>query len=271
MPYVDLHSHLLPGIDDGATTMADAVAHAWRLHADGVRDLVCTPHVKHASFPRVALDELAARVRATQRAIDAAGPAVRLHPGGELAHPDALVLAPAELDLIAQGPDGARWLLLECPFAGIHDDFLAAAERLSDLGYGLLLAHPERAATGLERLRPLLEDGVLLQVNVSSLLGGHGARAREAAERLIRHGLAHCLASDAHPGTREDTLRAGHAALRRAGATDVQAARLTRANPRFLLREGIPQPFTTPIGRSWATRTASPARSTTSTTFSTSL
>src|SRR5919202_1015683 len=159
MSYVDLHCHLLPGIDDGARTTSDALRHAGRLAAEGVRDVACTPHVKRSFFPDVHLEELAERRRALQAAIDAQGLGVRVHPGGELAHEEALVLTPAELALIAQGPPGARWLLLECPFAGLDDEFEAAAARLGGLGYGLLLAHPERAAGGHERLRGLLEAG----------------------------------------------------------------------------------------------------------------
>jgi protein-tyrosine phosphatase len=243
MGYVDLHSHLLPGLDDGAQTLADTVAFARRLDADGVHDVACTPHVKRASFPGVAPAALAERRAAAQAAIDDAGLDVRLHPGGELAHPDALFLAAEQLALLAQGPVGARWLLLECPFRGIGADFLAAAARLDGLGYGLLLAHPERAAGmmcgGLDRLQPLLAAGALLQVNVSSLLGRHGAEAQATAGTLVRRGLAYCLASDAHPGTREDTLGVGSLALLRNGADTARAAELTDTNPRRLLERGF--------------------------------
>jgi len=239
--YADLHCHLLPGIDDGAKTMEETLAHARRLHAEGVRDVACTPHVKRAHFPRVPLHELAERRAEAQREIDRAGLGVRLHPGGELAHEDALVLDPEELDLIAQGPPDAPWLLLECPFAGLDDEFEAAAERLAELGYGLLLAHPERAAGGHERLPGLLEAGALLQVNVCSLLGNHGLDAQDLAVELVRRGLAHCLASDGHPGTREHTLQLGFHLLIRAGATGVQAYRLTQSNPRLKLTQGMPR------------------------------
>jgi protein-tyrosine phosphatase len=246
MGYVDLHSHLLPGLDDGARTVADTLDFARRLDADGVRDIACTPHVKRASFPRVAPAVLAERRAAAQAAIDAAGLDVQLHPGGELAHPDALFLAPEQLALLAQGPQDARWMLLECPFRGIGADFLAAAARLDGLGYGLLLAHPERAAGmlcgGLDRLQPLLANGALLQVNVSSLLGRHGAEAQAIGATLVRRGLAYCLASDAHPGTREDTLRAGSLALLRTGADTARAVQLTDTNPRRLLEHGISRP-----------------------------
>ncbi len=244
MSYVDLHCHLLPGVDDGAATMEDAVAHARRLHAEGVRDVACTSHVKRADFPGVTIEQLGALVVATQREIVAEGLAVRLHPGGELAHPDALELGHDQLDQIALGPENARWLLLECPFEGIDDAFVAAADRLVRFGYGLLLAHPERSAgllggDGLERLEPLLRDGALLQVNVCSLLGNHGLDVQDAAVRLVRAGLAGCVASDGHPGTREHTLQLGFHLLLRAGASSGQAYRLTQANPRLLLRNGI--------------------------------
>jgi protein-tyrosine phosphatase len=238
--YVDLHCHILPGVDDGARTMDDAVHHARRLDAEGVRDVACTPHIKRDDFPGVRLDELAGRRREAQAALDADGVRVRLHPGGELAHEEALRLAPRELALIAQGPPGARWLLLECPFAGLDEEFAAAAARVSGLGYGLLLAHPERAADGHERLEPLLDEGALLQVNVSSLLGSHGERARELGERLVKDDLVFCLASDAHPGMREQTLALGLPALLRLGAGRAAALRLTRENPGALLRQGVP-------------------------------
>jgi protein-tyrosine phosphatase len=244
MSYADLHCHLLPDLDDGATSVDAALRHARRLDADGVRDVACTPHVKAAAFPRVPLDELAGRRATLQAAIDAAGLGVRLHRGGELAHPDALSLNPAELELVAQGPEGARWLLLECPFAGLDEDFSAAAERLMMLGYGLVLAHPERAhdvlGGGRERLEALRTEGALLQVNVCSLLGVHGPLVRELAAALVRAGTAFCLASDGHPGSRDHTLAAGFELVLRAGAPAPQAHRLTKANPAFLLRSGVP-------------------------------
>jgi protein-tyrosine phosphatase len=242
--FVDLHCHLLPGVDDGAATLADALAHARRLDAADVRDVACTPHVKAHSFPEVDVASVRARVEDLQEAVDAAGLRLRLHPGGEVAHGDALGLSPAALDSVAQGPAGARWILLECPFAGIGDAFMAAAERLLGLGYGLVLAHPERSAGVLGpargRLDALQAEGALLQVNVSSLLGRHGDVARRNAEALVRAGTTYCLASDGHPGTREDTLAAGLDALLRLGATPSQARRLTQDNPRFLLRSGLP-------------------------------
>ena len=241
MSYVDLHCHVLPGVDDGAATMEVTLAHARRLEAAGVRDVACTPHVKRDEFPRVDIHRLERLRDEAQRLIDGRGIDVRLHGGGELAHDDALLLAPDELELIAQGPRGARWLLLECPFEGVGDDFIAAADRLWGLGYDLLLAHPERAAPvpgGESRVLRLVDRGALLQVNATSLLGRHGPRARAVAERLLGDGMVWCLASDGHPGTRDDTLDRGYEALVRGGASERLAALLTRDNPRLLLEQG---------------------------------
>jgi protein-tyrosine phosphatase len=239
--YVDLHCHLLPGLDDGARTLEETVRHARRMEDEGVLDVACTPHVKRAHFPRIDLAELAGRRALAQRAIAREGLELRLHAGGELAHDDALTLDDRELELIAQGPAHAPFHLLEVPFEGLDDSFDEAVERLRTLGYGLLLAHPERADGELTRLRPHLESGALLQVNVSSLTGEHGPRARAIAERLIHQGVVYCLASDGHPGTRDTLLSRGPQVLERLGVSEIQAYRLTASNPRFLLREGDPR------------------------------
>jgi protein-tyrosine phosphatase len=240
MAYVDLHCHLLPGIDDGAAALEDTIAHARRLEAAGVHDVACTPHIKRLDFPRVDIAQLADVRADAQRTLDERGIDVRLHGGGELAHEDALWLGADDLEPIAQGPADARWLLLECPFEGVDDAVVRAAERLWEHGYGVLLAHPERAAAiaGADhRLRVLMAAGALLQVNATSLLGRHGPAAHAGALRLLRAGLVWCLASDGHPGTRDDTLDSGHEALVRLGL-GARAAALTQDNPRALLRHG---------------------------------
>jgi protein-tyrosine phosphatase len=228
---VDLHLHLLPGVDDGPVDDRAALEHAARLARDGVHEATVTPHVGGPDYPVVPAT-IAERTRAVQAAVDAAGIDLHLHPGGELFPAGATALGPAELDAIAHGPRGARWVLLEVPFAGVDDTFLDAWRHVRRHGFGVLIAHPERAAgllgDGLRRLRPAIADGALLQVNVSSLLGRHGAEALAAAQRLIRDRLAYVIASDGHGGDRRDTLAA------------VPDSPLTGANPRFLLAHGIP-------------------------------
>jgi protein-tyrosine phosphatase len=243
MSHVDLHLHLLPGIDDGPADEAGSLEHAERLVRGGVREVTATPHIGHPDYP-IDLTSLAGRARELQAAVDAAGLDLRVRPGGELFSGAATGYSPAELDLIAQGPPGARWVLAEVPFAGIDDGFLAGVRHIREAGFGVLIAHPERAAgfleDGQERLRPELTAGALLQVNLCSLLGRHGPEAREAGVRLVRDGRAYVVASDGHGTHRTHTLGDAPAALRFAGVSPLRAAQLTGANPRFLLRCGIP-------------------------------
>lgn len=244
MSYVDLHLHLLPGIDDGARSLAAALDHAARMAEDGVRDAAVTPHIGHALFD-VPVLELPERTAALQQAIDAAGIELRLHLGGELHPSGAGELTADELDIVALGPGGSRWVLLEVPFAGVDQQFLNAAAVVAAQGYGLVIAHPERAnglrADGLRRLRPLLRAGAVLQVNVCSLLGNNGPEALEAGEYLLRARLAYILASDGHPGGRDHTVALGYELAKQTGVSAVQAWQLTQANPRFLLQHGLPR------------------------------
>jgi protein-tyrosine phosphatase len=244
MSYVDLHLHLLPGVDDGARDEREALIYARRLAQEGVREVTVTPHISPAWPLDVA--SIPDRVAALARRIDDERLGVRLHAGGELHPSAALGLTDAELAVIAQGPAGSRWLLLEAPFAGIDDAFVGVCAGLRARGYGMVIAHPERAGHlledgGLDLLRDQLAAGAVLQINVCSLLGNHGLRVQETAVHLLRNGLAYAIASDAHPGTRGHTLRLGLELALRAGASSVQAWHLTQANPRFLLRMGIPQ------------------------------
>ena len=242
MTYVDLHLHLLPGVDDGPPDERASIEHARRLVRSCVREAVVTPHVGHPRFP-LDVASIAARTERLQAALDLEGIALRLHPGGEI-HPSAAAdMTTDELELVAQGPAGARWVLLEAPFRGVDDGFLAACRAVRSRGFALVIAHPERAEgllpRGLRRLRSELAEGAVLQVNVDSLLGDHGAAVQDAAQCLIRQRLAYVLASDGHGARRPQTLAAGFAPAVASGATADHAWRLTQENPAFLLRHGI--------------------------------
>jgi len=230
-------------VDDGPEDEAASLIHAERLARDGVHEATVTPHVGHPWFP-LDVATIPERTRALQAALDAAGIDLRLHPGGEIYPAAATTLGAAELDVIAHGPRGARWVLLEVPFAGIDEAYLAACAHIRELGFGLLIGHPERAVGflrgGRERLREEIAAGALLQVNVCSLLGRQGPEALAGARMLVGEGHAAVLASDGHGGTRAHTLAAGPAAARRAGASVQHSRQLTGVNPRRLLQDGIP-------------------------------
>jgi protein-tyrosine phosphatase len=243
MSYVDLHLHLLPGVDDGPADEEASLDHARRLARDGVREAVVTPHVGHPAFP-LDVATIASRTERLQAALDAARIPLTLHPGGELHASAAARLGHDELDLVAQGPAGARWVLLETPFTGVDGAFAAACRAVREQGFAVVIAHPERAAGlldgGLRMLGPEIAAGAVLQVNVCSLLGRHGDDVREAALWLLRRRLAYILASDGHGGRRPQTLAEGFSRALAAGLHPHEARRLTQVNPAFLLRHGVP-------------------------------
>jgi protein-tyrosine phosphatase len=243
MSLIDLHLHLLPGVDDGPPDEAESLAHARRLVAAGVREAAVTPHVGHPGFP-LDLRTIPERTAALQATLDRERIALRLRAGGEIHPAAAALLDRDELDVVAHGPRGARWVLLEVPFLGIDEGFLAGCRHVRAQGFGIVVAHPERAAglldAGLDALWGELVRGAVLQVSVCSLLGEHGDEARLAGEHLVRTGLAYLLASDGHGGRRRQTLGQGPALALRAGASPVRARQLTEANPAFLLRAGLP-------------------------------
>jgi protein-tyrosine phosphatase len=210
----EIHCHLLPGVDDGAHNIDESLEMATLAAADGTGTIVVTPHVRTDFVTDIVLAaDLFAEL---SDLIYQAGIQLELHRGGELGHDLVGRLSQIELQTIALGPAGRRWLLIEAPFEGLHDDFRTATDELRARGFGVVIAHPERAAGLLagdaRELRRELAAGSLLQVNHWSLSGAHGAEAEATAREFLDRGLIDVLASDAHPGWRRPTLSVGAAA-----------------------------------------------------------
>jgi protein-tyrosine phosphatase len=239
---VELHFHLLPGVDDGPRDDEEALALARAAVADGTGLIVATPH---AGFVDVAtLDARAAELGALLRSSRVP---LEVRAGAELLAGDLLRLDPRELELVAHGPPGHRWVLLEAPLEGGLGTVPEALAKLSALGYGVLLAHPERSPGWWSdgALDKALRAGARLQVNASSLLGAHGAQAELRALALVQAGHATVLSSDAHSPARPPCLTPALEALTRAG---VPADALVNAGPAALLEHGLPPVTEAPLG-----------------------
>lgn len=236
----DLHFHVLPDIDDGPATLEESLSMAADAAADGTSVAVATPHIRPTYVTDVR--ELPERVADLQFALRREGIPLELKVGGELAHGMVGRLDQAELDLIAQGAAGGRWVLLEAPFLGFGDEFHYAACELRARGFGILIAHPERAAgvaTDLTAVRREVLAGSALQVNLWSLVGGHGDGPRAAALALVRSGLATLIASDAHADWRRPLLSKALEALLDDGVDEAVAHSLVGSSPRRLVESGI--------------------------------
>lgn len=234
---IDLHCHLLPYVDDGPGTLEDSLDYALMASRAGTVRIVATPHVE-----QVDVGELPSRVDELRHALEAAGIDLRLDCGGELKPHSIASLSDGELDTIAHGPPGSRWVLLEVPFRGLGQDLLDAADELRRRGFASLLAHPERASRfrdSIPVLRDQVDRGAGVQMNVGPLTGEESPERQEAALRLLSTGLPTALATDAHPPDRPYTLEQGRALAIAGGTSPAAATRLVAHAPRGLLSHGL--------------------------------
>ncbi|GIP39972.1 tyrosine protein phosphatase [Paenibacillus sp. J31TS4] len=195
---IDIHSHILPGIDDGCQTLDNALAMARMAVADGISTIIATPHHASGRFwneaplvcERVALLNMELEKEALPVTI-AAGQEVRVY--------DDLLndLAAGKLQTL----NGSRYLLVEFPSGKVPPRFHETIHELRLLGLIPVIAHPERnveLASSPDKLQELVEAGALAQVTTHSLLGSFGRKIQQLSITMCERNLIHFVASDAH-------------------------------------------------------------------------
>jgi protein-tyrosine phosphatase len=198
---IDLHCHILPGIDDGPPTVEDSVALGRVLADAGVSTVAATPHLRE-DHPGVVPAELAERCEALAGELAKTGVGLKVVPAGEVDLLWALEASPEQLRLASYGQRGAD-LLLETPYGPLPPHFKEHLLESSALaGYRILLAHPERSLTFQsepDRLAELVLRGRLVQITTGSLAKSpRRSPSARLAHHLLREGLVHVIASDAH-------------------------------------------------------------------------
>lgn len=242
---IDLHCHILPGIDDGPKTMQDSVALASAASAGGTRTIVATPHVSW-EWPDNDSETIAAGVRGANGALRDAGIAVDVLAGAEVALSRAADLELSELRALRLG--GGPWLLVECPLGPAAPGLERGLGELQMQGHGIVLAHPERCPafhSKPQRLAALVRRGMLTSVTASSFTGRFGRGVERFAFELLRRELVHDIASDAHDAVGRPPALATE--LTQAGLGE-HATRLAQQVPDAILR-GDDVPPVPPLSR----------------------
>lgn len=235
-PMIDLHSHILPGIDDGARSLEIAVAMCRLAAADGCEAIVATPHQRRGGWWNCDAERLAELRLALQHAV---GDEIAIHGGGEV-HVDSQLLADISRlpESGIQSLAGSRYLLVEFDAAGEAREAIELVHELSVAGWNPVLAHPEMVpwlADDPGLVARLVELGATTQVTAMSLTGDFGRRPEADAHRLLDAGLVHFVASDSHDLYRRPPgLRRAHRILAARWGEEA-ARRLVADNPRAVL------------------------------------
>lgn len=194
---IDMHCHVLAGIDDGPESIEGSLALARAAVATGTRTLLATPHVNHR-YPNDP-DTIARLVGELNERLAAEGIALDVRAGAEIAMTRVGDIEPAQLSRLSLG--GGEWLLVEPPFTSASGGIAEILVELQERGHRVLLAHPERCQA-FHRDPDLLEEivagGVLTSITADSLVGKFGDTVRSFALGLIHKGIVHNVASDAH-------------------------------------------------------------------------
>ncbi len=196
--YADIHAHMLPGLDDGAADMETAVRMALIAYREGIRHMIITPHYISGRMENGCdvvdrgIESLNAEL--FKREID-----LRIYPGNEMFLD--METAKRVEDCRAYSLNSSRYVLVELPLSEVPGYTAEALFGLSVKGYVPVVAHPERnieIAGSPDILGAFIKNGVLSQVNASSLRGVYGNPVRKTAFKLLKSGMVHFVASDAH-------------------------------------------------------------------------
>jgi protein-tyrosine phosphatase len=242
----DIHSHILPGIDDGATDISVSLEMARMAVANGVTVQACTPHIMPGVYNNAGPD-IRGRIDTLQAILDGEGIALRLVPGSEV-H-----LVPNMTEGFRSGHlltlANSRYVLIEPPY---HAPPLRLVEQFFNImvaGYYPILAHPERLGwinLHYALIQQLVHGGVWMQITAGSITGAFGPKSQYWAERMLDEGKVHVIASDAHDDRRRppNLAEGREAAAKWVGDTD--ATHMVETRTRCILANHPPSSVPSP-------------------------
>lgn len=231
---IDLHCHLLPGIDDGPATLAQSITLCKIAVDDGITHAICTPHIHPGRWGNTRLT-IAAQCKALQQALNQQAIPLQLGFAGEVRLTDQLMGQIENNDIPFYGEvDGYKIMLLELPHGHIIPGSDKLVQWLLKRNIRPLIAHPERnkqVMKDVEQLLPFIELGCWLQITGGAVTGAFGDRAMAVAHQLLENDTVTLIASDGHnSGARQPTLKHAHEYIALHYGAD-RARRLTQQTP----------------------------------------
>ncbi|MBN8235131.1 tyrosine protein phosphatase [Halobacillus kuroshimensis] len=196
---IDIHSHILPGVDDGAQTIEESIQMAEAAVADGITTIVATPHHKNGAYDNYKHDILI-QVAELNRTFQEQGIDLEVLPGQENRIYGEMVQG-LEVDEILAIDDKTKYVLVEFPSSSVPRYAEQLFFDLQVAGYSPVIVHPERNKQLIENpdlLYSFVKKGAYTQVTAGSLCGHFGKKIKKFSEQLLEANLAHLVASDAH-------------------------------------------------------------------------
>lgn len=233
---IDLHCHILPGLDDGAQDLQEALDMARMAVQDGITEIVATPHTKNGLYSNDA-ETILQSTALFQEALDEAQIPLRVHAGSEVHVHFEMIENVLERNVLTINDERA-YVLVELPIVNVPHGIESLLHELKVAGITPILAHPERNVVirrKPELLREWIENGALAQLTADTLLGRMGKKMQVFATYLVQKQLVHVIASDAHNiRTRRPKLRAAYQRLTEIAGHEVST--MFRENSRRIVQ-----------------------------------
>lgn len=212
---IDIHCHIIPGVDDGVPTVEEAIALILKETSGGTEAFIATPHfIDRRDYDR--LKNIEQLVGDLVQAVTAEGIRVEIYQGGEI-YPSMSIFRALDTGTPMTLAGKGKHMLIDLPMGALPNDFDSILYEIQVRGIVPILAHPERNGQFQENLGLLaqyLERGIACQVNAGSFRGRYGPRANEVVKVIVRRHWAHFLSSDAHRVGGSPILGTAYASLR---------------------------------------------------------
>ena len=196
---IDIHSHLIYGVDDGSKDIETSIDILDNLSKNGVTDIILTPHyITDTNYVSSKMDNIKKLIE-LKTEVKKQGININLYIGNEI------YIDPNILELIKENKmctlNNTEYILVELPMSGNYQDYQEIFENLIRIGFKVILAHPERYVAfqkDLNRIDEMVNMGILLQCNIDSILGYYGKSAKKTIKYILKNKLVSFVGTDIH-------------------------------------------------------------------------